>query len=179
MRGDAQEKGEKKVGLSDVRPSALGSVPPARGTEDDHRFGTVGAVALDKAGNLSAGTSTGGITAKRPGRVGDSPIIGAGTYADNRACAVSATGDGEYFLRTSCARTIAALVEYKGLSLEDASRTVLVDKIQPLGGNGGVIVLNAQGELAFTFTTEGMYRACINADGEKHVLIYGEQPAEP
>ena len=142
---------------------------------EDHRYGTVGAVALDKAGNLAAGTSTGGITGKRVGRVGDSPIIGAGTYANNKTCAVSATGDGEYFIRTSCARTIAALIEYKGLPLQEASRTVLFDQIKPLGGEGGVIVLNARGELAFTFTTEGMYRAYVTEAGEKRVLIYGDE----
>ncbi len=142
---------------------------------EDHRYGTVGAVALDQAGNLAAGTSTGGITGKRVGRVGDSPIIGAGTYANNKTCAVSATGDGEYFIRTSCARTIAALVEYKDASLEAASRAVLFDQIKPLGGNGGVIVLNAKGELAFTFTTEGMYRGYVTENGEKKVLIYGDE----
>jgi beta-aspartyl-peptidase (threonine type) len=142
---------------------------------EDHRYGTVGAVALDHAGNLAAGTSTGGITGKRVGRIGDSPIIGAGTYADNKTCAVSATGDGEYFIRTSCARTIAALVEYKGLSLDNASRQVLFDQIKPLGGQGGVIVLNARGELAFTFTTEGMYRGYVTENGEKRVLIYGDE----
>jgi beta-aspartyl-peptidase (threonine type) len=141
----------------------------------DHRYGTVGAVALDNAGNLAAGTSTGGITGKRVGRVGDSPLIGAGTYADNNTCAVSATGDGEYFIRTSCARTIAALIEYKNMRLKEASRTVLFDQIKPLGGNGGVIVLNARGELAFTFTTEGMYRAYVTDAGEKRVLIYGDE----
>jgi beta-aspartyl-peptidase (threonine type) len=144
-------------------------------TEEDHRYGTVGAVALDSDGNLAAGTSTGGITGKRVGRIGDSPIIGAGTYADNRTCAVSATGDGEYFIRTSCARTIAALIEYKGLSLEEASRTVLFNQIKPLGGEGGVIVLNARGEVAFTFTTEGMYRGYVTEDGMKKVLIYKDE----
>ena len=144
-------------------------------TAEDHRYGTVGAVALDNAGNLAAGTSTGGITGKRVGRVGDSPIIGAGTYANNKTCAVSATGDGEYFIRTSCARTIAALIEYKGLPLKEASRTVLFDHIKPLGGEGGVIALNASGELAFTFTTEGMYRAYVTEAGDKRVLIYEDE----
>jgi beta-aspartyl-peptidase (threonine type) len=143
--------------------------------EEHHRYGTVGAVALDADGNLAAGTSTGGISGKRAGRVGDSPIIGAGTYADNSACAISATGDGEYFIRTSCARTIAALVQYKGLSLADAGRAVLFDQIKPLGGNGGVIILNAKGELAFSFTTQGMYRAYVTADGQKKVLIYDDE----
>jgi beta-aspartyl-peptidase (threonine type) len=152
---------------------------PAKSAEhtlpEDHRYGTVGAVALDQAGNLAAGTSTGGITGKRVGRVGDSPIIGAGTYANNKSCAVSATGDGEYFIRTSCARTIAALVEYKGQPLDDASRTVLFDQIKPLGGNGGVIVLNTRGDVAFTFTTEGMYRGYVTEGGAKRVLIYATE----
>jgi beta-aspartyl-peptidase (threonine type) len=143
-------------------------------TGEDHRYGTVGAVALDSDGNLAAGTSTGGITGKRVGRIGDSPIIGAGTYADNRTCAISATGDGEFFIRTSCARTIAALVDYKRMSLNDASTDVLFKQIKPLGGEGGVIVLNARGEVAFTFTTEGMYRGYITEDGQKKVLIYAE-----
>jgi beta-aspartyl-peptidase (threonine type) len=143
--------------------------------DEHHRYGTVGAVALDAQGNLAAGTSTGGITGKRAGRIGDSPILGAGTYADNKTCAISATGDGEYFIRTSCARTIAALVEYKNMSLEAASRAVLFDQIKPLGGNGGVIVLNAKGELAFSFTTEGMYRAYVTQDGKKKVLIYNDE----
>jgi beta-aspartyl-peptidase (threonine type) len=140
----------------------------------DHRLGTVGAVALDAAGNLAAGTSTGGITGKRIGRVGDSPIIGAGTYADNRTCAISATGDGEYFIRTGCARTIAALIEYKGLSVGDASQAVLFDQIKPLGGEGGVIVLDANGNLSFTFTTSGMYRGYVTENGDKKVLIYAD-----
>jgi beta-aspartyl-peptidase (threonine type) len=142
---------------------------------EDRHLGTVGAVALDARANLAAGTSTGGITGKRSGRIGDSPIIGAGTYADNRTCAVSATGDGEYFIRTSCARTIAALVEYKGLGLEEAARSVLFDQIKPLGGEGGVIVLNARGEVAFSFTTDGMYRGYVTEDGTKRVLIYKDE----
>jgi beta-aspartyl-peptidase (threonine type) len=146
-------------------------------TPDDaeRHLGTVGAVALDAQGNLAAGTSTGGLTGKRTGRIGDSPIIGAGTYADNQSCAVSATGDGEYFIRTACARTIAALVEYKSMSLDEASRAVLFDHIKPLGGAGGVIVLNTRGEVAFTFTTQGMYRGYVTEDGQKRVLIYKEE----
>jgi beta-aspartyl-peptidase (threonine type) len=170
LKKDVERKGEQNTNKN----------PPDRTqtksrTVEDHRFGTVGAVALDSAGNLAAGTSTGGITGKRSGRVGDSPIIGAGTYADNKSCAVSATGDGEYFIRTACARTIAALVEYKHMSLADASRTVLFDQIKPLGGEGGVIVLNTKGEMALTFTTEGMYRAYVTETGEKKVLIYKDE----
>jgi beta-aspartyl-peptidase (threonine type) len=142
---------------------------------EHHRYGTVGAVALDAQGNLAAGTSTGGISGKRSGRVGDSPIVGAGTYAENSSCAISATGDGEYFIRTSCARTIAALVEYKGMSLAEASRAVLFDQIKPLGGNGGVIVLGPRGEVAFTFTTQGMYRGYVTDEGKKKVLIYNDE----
>jgi L-asparaginase / beta-aspartyl-peptidase len=141
---------------------------------DEHRFGTVGAVAVDNKRRMAAGTSTGGITAKRPGRIGDSPIIGAGTYADDRVCAISATGDGEYFIRATCARTIAALIEYKQLSLKDATDQVLRQRIQPLGGQGGVIVLSPAGELVMDFTTEGMYRGYITADGTTHVMIYRE-----
>jgi beta-aspartyl-peptidase (threonine type) len=143
-------------------------------SSDDHRFGTVGAVALDNKGHLAAGTSTGGITAKRPGRIGDSPIIGAGTYADDRVCAVSATGDGEYFIRATCARTIAALIEYKRLSLKEATDDVLRKRIKPLGGEGGVIVLSPAGELVMDFTTEGMYRGYITADGSTRIMIYRE-----
>ncbi len=143
-------------------------------SSSDHRFGTVGAVAMDNKRHLAAGTSTGGITAKRPGRIGDSPIIGAGTYADDRVCAISATGDGEYFIRATCARTIAALVEYKGLSLKDATDHVLRQRIKPLGGEGGVIVLSPNGELVMDFTTEGMYRGYVTADGTVQVMIYRE-----
>jgi beta-aspartyl-peptidase (threonine type) len=141
---------------------------------DDHRFGTVGAVAIDSKGHIAAGTSTGGITAKRPGRIGDSPIIGAGTYADDRVCAISATGDGEYFIRATCARTIAALVEYKRLSLKDATDEVLRKRIEPRGGQGGVIVLSPTGELVMDFTTEGMYRGYVTDDGTTRVAIYRE-----
>ncbi len=169
LRLERQKPADQKN--ASIVPNPNSDTPPA----EDHRFGTVGAVAVDVNGTLAAGTSTGGITGKRAGRVGDSPIIGAGTYADNKTCAVSATGDGEYFIRTSCARTIAALIEYKGMSLTQASHAVLFDQIKPLGGEGGVIVLNTRGELAFTFTTEGMYRAYVTKDGEKRVMIYGDE----
>jgi L-asparaginase / beta-aspartyl-peptidase len=138
------------------------------------RFGTVGCVALDRRGNLAAGTSTGGLTAKLPGRVGDSPLIGAGTFADNANCAVSATGDGEYFIRAAAAHDIAALVEYKNLSVAEASRIVIHDKIKPAGGEGGVIVLDRAGNLAMTYSSEGMFRAYLTRDGEIHVLIFAK-----
>lgn len=138
---------------------------------DEDKHGTVGAVALDMGGNLAAGTSTGGISNKRFGRVGDSPIIGAGTYANNQTCAVSATGDGEYFIRSAVAHDISALIEYRGLSVREAAQTV-IDKVGRLGGTGGVIVIDKNGQIAQPFNTAGMYRGYINAKGEPIVEIY-------
>ncbi|MGH9456542.1 MAG: isoaspartyl peptidase/L-asparaginase family protein [Thermoanaerobaculia bacterium] len=140
-----------------------------------HKFGTVGAVALDRAGNLAAGTSTGGMTNKRWGRVGDSPIIGAGTWADNDTCAVSSTGHGEFFIRWAAAYDVAALMEYRGLSVEEAARTVIHEKLEAVGGDGGMIVLDAEGNFATPFNTEGMYRGWIRGDGVPHVALYEEQ----
>jgi len=139
---------------------------------DEKKYGTVGVVALDRDGNLAAGTSTGGMTNKMFGRVGDSPIIGAGTYADNHSCAVSATGDGEYFIRLGVARDIAALVAYRGMTVQQASDEVIHKKLQALGGTGGVIVLDAKGNFAMPFNSEGMYRGWIGEDGKANVLIY-------
>lgn len=136
-----------------------------------HRFGTVGCVALDAKGNLAAGTSTGGMTMKLSGRLGDSPIIGAATYAKNDACAISTTGDGEYFIRAVAAHDVAALVEYKGLPVTKASQEVL-GKIKSAGGEGGLIVLDAKGNLALTYNSEGMYRGYVTKDGKTHVKIY-------
>ena len=141
-------------------------------TPNEASFGTVGAVALDQKGGLAAGTSTGGVTNKRFGRVGDSPIIGAGTYADNRTCAVSATGDGEYFIRLGVARDISALMEYKGKSVKEAAEMVILEKLAALGGTGGVIALDAKGNYAWPFNTSGMYRGYIDADGTIVVEIY-------
>lgn len=138
---------------------------------DVEGMGTVGAVALDKHGNLAAATSTGGKTNKRVGRIGDSPIIGAGTFADNRTCAVSATGDGEYFIRSIAAYDISALMEYKGMSVADASRAV-IEKIGKMGGTGGVIALDSHGNFALPFNSEGMYRGWVGADGKIVVEIY-------
>jgi beta-aspartyl-peptidase (threonine type) len=137
----------------------------------DHK-GTVGAVALDQNGNLAAGTSTGGTTNKRWGRVGDSPIIGAGTYASNDSVAVSCTGTGEFFIRWTVAHDIAALVEYKGMTVEQAGNEVLHKKLEPVKGDGGAIVLDRNGNFAMPFNTEGMYRGWIGDDGVAHVLIY-------
>ena len=135
-------------------------------------FGTVGAVVLDKAGNLSAGTSTGGMSNKRWGRVGDSPIIGAGTYADNEACAVSATGHGEYFIRYSVAHDIVALMKYKSLSVNAAADEVIRKKLKAAGGEGGVICLDHKGRFYPSYNTEGMYRGCITRDGQVQVRIF-------
>lgn len=136
------------------------------------KFGTVGCVALDRNGNLAAGTSTGGMTNKRYGRVGDAPIIGAGTYADNATCAVSATGHGEYFIRSVVAYDIAALMKYKGLSVADAAKEVVLKKLVEKGGEGGVIALDAKGNLAMPFNSEGMYRGYVKSDGKIVVEIY-------
>jgi L-asparaginase / beta-aspartyl-peptidase len=137
----------------------------------DRKFGTVGAVALDQYGNIAAGTSTGGMTNKRYGRVGDAPIIGAGTYADNASCAVSATGWGEYFIRLGVARDIAALTQYGLLGLKAAADSVVMKKLPRLGGDGGVIALDRAGNFTMTFCSEGMYRGYIR-EGEKKILIY-------
>lgn len=139
---------------------------------NDYKYGTVGAAALDKHGNLAAGTSTGGMTNKRWGRVGDAPIIGAGTYANNATCAVSATGWGEFFMRSVVAYDISALMEYKGLSLEEAAREVIQKKVPELGGDGGIIAIDKDGNIVMEFNTEGMYRASMNAKGELHVAMY-------
>ena len=135
-------------------------------------IGTVGAVALDKNGNLAAGTSTGGMTGKRWGRLGDSPVIGAGTWADAAGCAVSATGHGEYFIRLGVAHEICARVRLGGESVGDAARTVIHGDLAKLGGTGGVIVLDASGQVAMPFNTDGMYRGVMGPDGEVRTAIY-------
>jgi beta-aspartyl-peptidase (threonine type) len=138
---------------------------------DQDRHGTVGAVALDQSGNLAAATSTGGTTNKRPGRVGDTPIIGAGTYANNATCAVSATGDGEYFIRATVAREVSSLMEYRGLSLKDAAQAAL-DKVAKLGGTGGLIAIDREGNISLPFNTAGMYRGYVDPNGKFVVEIY-------
>ena len=141
----------------------------------DQWFSTVGAVALDSQGNLAAGTSTGGMTNKRWGRVGDSPIIGAGTYADNRSCAVSATGHGEYFIRATVARDICARVQYTGMDLAKSANQVINKELVEMGGNGGIIAIDPQGNIALTFNTAGMYRASVDIDGKVTVAIYKDE----
>ena len=140
----------------------------------DRKFGTVGCVALDQAGNLAAGTSTGGMTNKKWDRIGDAPIIGAGTYANNISCGVSATGWGEFFIRSVVAHDIAALVEYKGMDITSAAKTVL-QKVADLGGDGGVIVLDRKGNVAMEFNTAGMYRAHMDAQGNQNIMIYKDE----
>ena len=139
------------------------------------KFGTVGCVALDKYGDLAAGTSTGGMTNKRYGRVGDAPIIGAGTYANNLTCAVSATGHGEFFIRSVVAYDISALMEYKGLSVEQAANEVVLKKLVQRGGEGGVIALDRNGNIAMPFNSEGMYRGFIKANGTSEIMIYKDE----
>lgn len=137
-----------------------------------HEWGTVGAVALDRHGNLAAGTSTGGMSGKQFGRVGDSPIIGAGTYADNEGCAVSCTGHGEYFIRFSVAHEINALMKYKHLSVEEAADQVINQTLKKSGGSGGTIVLDARGNFSAAFNTEGLYRGWVGRDGKPRVRLY-------
>jgi beta-aspartyl-peptidase (threonine type) len=139
------------------------------------KYGTVGCVALDKFGNLTAGTSTGGMTNKRYGRIGDAPIIGAGTYANNNTCAVSATGHGEFFIRSVVAYDISALMEYKGLSVKDAADEVVMKKLVERGGEGGLIALDRNGNIAMPFNSEGMYRGYVKADGKSEVMIYKDE----
>ncbi|HEV7381680.1 MAG TPA: isoaspartyl peptidase/L-asparaginase, partial [Dyadobacter sp.] len=129
-------------------------------------------VALDMFGNLAAGTSTGGMTNKKYGRVGDAPIIGAGTYANNATCAVSATGHGELFIRSVVGHDISALMEYKELSLKEASELVVMKKLVAIGGEGGVIALDREGNISMPFNSEGMYRGYMTANGKSEVKIY-------
>lgn len=139
----------------------------------DAKFGTVGAVACDAGGNIAAATSTGGMTNKKYGRIGDSPIIGAGNYADNKTCAISCTGNGEFFIRGVVAYDVACLMEYKGMSLFKAAREVIMHRM-PKGGDGGLIGVDAKGNLALPFNTEGMYRAFKTSAGREEVAIYKE-----
>ena len=140
-------------------------------SDEQEKYGTVGCVALDKFGNIAAGTSTGGMSNKRWGRIGDVPIIGAGTYANNKTCAVSATGTGEYFIRSAVAHDISAMMEYKGFSLDKASKTA-IKKMGKLGGSGGVVCIDAKGNIAMPFNPKGMYRGYIKSNGKPKVYIY-------
>jgi L-asparaginase / beta-aspartyl-peptidase len=166
---------EEEYFYTEQRWRALERVRQAQGNRralsDQDRHGTVGAVALDQTGNLAAATSTGGNTNKRPGRIGDTPIIGAGTYANIKTCAVSATGVGEFFMRAVAAHDLSALMEHRDLSLGNAAQAVL-DKVAALGGTGGLIAIDRQGNIALPFNTNGMYRSCVDVDGEVFVAIY-------
>jgi L-asparaginase / beta-aspartyl-peptidase len=161
------------------RPAGAPSAPQARAAlvhDEGDKHGTVGIVVLDGEGNVAAGTSTGGTTGKRWGRIGDSPIIGAGTYASNKSCAVSATGSGEYFIRLTVARTVCALVELKGMKLQAAADQVIQKELDAIGGDGGVIAVAPDGQMAWSFNTSGMYRARI-ADGVPLTVgIYKDDP---
>lgn len=180
LAGKGAEDFARKLGLEIVdeeyffteqRWQALQRVREARASSDQDRHGTVGAVALDEAGNLAAATSTGGNTNKWPGRIGDTPVIGAGTYANNKTCAVSATGDGEFFIRAVAGHHLSALIEYAQLSLAEAARTVM-QNVDRLGGTGGLIAIDRDGNIALPFNTTGMYRGFVDVGGEKMVAIY-------
>jgi beta-aspartyl-peptidase (threonine type) len=161
-----------------VPPQPMSSIDPMGPIEPEgaHKYGTVGVVALDRQGNVAAGTSTGGTQAKRWGRVGDSPIIGAGTYASNRSCAVSATGVGEYFIRLTVAREVCALVEYKGMPLQAAVDHVIHKELQALNGDGGVIAITPDGQLAWSFNTPGMYRAKMREGAKLEIGVFNDEP---
>src|SRR5687768_17110188 len=150
-----------------------------RGTalvDDERKFGTVGAVALDRHGNLAAATSTGGMMMKRWGRVGDVPIIGAGTYANNRSCAVSATGHGEFFIRHTVSHSICALMEYGGLSLQAAADSIVMRQLVAQRGEGGVIAMDRQGNWTMPFNSTGMFRGRVGADGTVSIGIFRGEP---
>jgi L-asparaginase / beta-aspartyl-peptidase len=138
----------------------------------DKKFGTVGAVALDQFGNLAGATSTGGMTNKRYGRIGDSPVPGSGTYANNKTCAISCTGHGEFFLRAVVAYDVSCLMEYKNFTLKQACETVVLDKLKAFGGEGGLIAVDAQGNWELCYNSEGMYRGVRTSEGENRVAIY-------
>lgn len=187
MQGDGAEHFATSLGLETVdqsyfhtekRWNQIQTIKNERGDivpVDHNRFGTVGAVALDKFGNIAAATSTGGMTNKKWGRVGDSPIIGAGTYASNASCAVSATGHGEYFIRRTVARDICALVEYKGYALEHAARAVIHGSLEELGGDGGIIAVDRHGNMVMDFNTRGMYRGVVANNQPAEVVIFRDE----
>jgi len=165
----------REVGLEIVDPSWFFTEKRFESYQralEKEKHGTVGCVALDRDGNLCAGTSTGGITNKKHGRIGDSPIIGAGTYANNATCGVSATGDGEYFIRWTVAHQISVLMEFKGLDVEAAAREVVEKQLVEAGGSGGVVCLDKTGRAAMVTNTSGMYRAYGNAEGEHFTAIF-------
>ena len=173
MAGQGAEKIAKKGKLELVDPSYFYSEEKLKRVRKQKakEIGTVGALAMDKSGNITAGTSTGGMTNKLPGRIGDSPIIGAGTWAQNNVCGVSGTGHGEYFIRYNVAREICARMEYLDLSVGEAASQV-IGQLTAMGVNGGVIVLDKNGEISMEFNTDGMARAYRNSKGEEMIAIY-------
>ncbi|HET6170706.1 MAG TPA: isoaspartyl peptidase/L-asparaginase [Terracidiphilus sp.] len=181
QRWDSLVKELKKEGLP-IPPRPAGAQPaPAEPVaqieaSDAHKYGTVGVVALDKRGNIAAGTSTGGLTGKRWGRIGDSPIIGAGTYASNQSCAVSGTGTGEYFIRLGVAREVCNLVQFKGMRLQQAADEVIHKELEGLHGDGGLIAITPDGQMAWSFNTPGMYRARLAEGGKVEVEVYRDEP---
>ena len=183
------EQFAKELGIPEVSPAYFETERRKRALESyksrtqagiepqvDYKFGTVGVVVLDSKGNLVAGTSTGGMTGKRWGRIGDAPVIGAGTYADNRSCAVSATGHGEYFIRHTVARDICARMQFAGQGLNEAAEAVIMDELVVAGGDGGIVAVDAGGEVAMVFNTPGMYRASVSGSGVKSIGIFGDEP---
>ena len=182
LMGDGAETFAKEMGIrfvdqkyffTEIRYKSLKRIKK-RDSKKNPPIGTVGAVALDKHGNLAAGTSTGGMTNKKFGRVGDSPIIGAGTYANNSTCAISSTGHGEFFIRAVVAYDISALIEYKGFSLKEAADIVVMKKLKKMGGSGGIIGIDKNGNMAMVFNTKGMYRGCVKNDGRIVTKIYSD-----
>ena len=175
LREDAADGAEAGAAIAPVMDPdsriAAGPTPPDEGLK---YFGTVGAVALDADGHLAAGTSTGGMTNKRWGRIGDAPIIGAGTWADAR-CAVSGTGWGEFYIRTAAAHEVCARVRHRGEGITAAGEAVINGEVVAAGGNGGAIMVDAAGTVAFPFNTEGMYRGWIGVDGVPHVAIFADE----
>jgi beta-aspartyl-peptidase (threonine type) len=167
----SEQQGRSVSDLMPATTSGSGAIQSKRAEAPMGWLGTVGAVAFDSHGNLAAATSTGGMTNKRQGRVGDSPIIGAGTYAKNGVCALSATGHGEYFIRAVAAHHVACAVEYRNLTLEAAVRELIHSRIPSLGGSGGVIACGARGEIVMDFNTEGMFRATRDSTGRRQIAI--------
>ncbi|ABC33345.1 Asparaginase [Hahella chejuensis KCTC 2396] len=188
LAGEGADRFARAMGLPQVENSWFGTPmrhsqwrqaqdkaqPSLEPGAEDYKFGTVGAVAIDQAGNLAAATSTGGMTNKKYGRVGDSPLIGCGAYADNRSCAVSTTGHGEYFIRHVVAHEVCARYRYLGESLQQCAQQVLFEELQPRGGEGGLIAIDHTGAVTLNFNTEGMYRGWSESDGEIFTGIYGD-----
>lgn len=185
LTGEGAEIFAKNQGLEIVTPdyffdqsrwdSFLKAKADAETKEKMDKHGTVGCVALDNKGNIAAGTSTGGMTMKMYGRVGDVPVIGAGTYADNATCGISATGHGEFFIRNVVAYDVAALMKYKGLSIQEAAEEVIMNKLKPIGGSGGIIGLDANGNTIMVFNSEGMFRGKVSSNSDMFIGIYEDE----